>query len=97
MDKLFKVFTSLLLISGLVFYVGCEEDATTAADDEDVVITYDSFDIQAVMSLSAGEDANAEIVRTVPGSDNQAVFVSSAVNRLTVIDYTPTSFAFSAD
>ena len=98
MDKLFKIFTSLLLISGLVFYVGCEEDATTAADEEeDIVITYDSFDIEAVMSLSAGEDGNAEIVRTVPGSDNQAVFVSSAVNRLTVIDYTPTSFAFSAD
>ena len=35
MNKLFKIFTSLLLISGLVFYVGCEEDATTAADPHD--------------------------------------------------------------
>ncbi len=68
MDKLFKVFTSLLLISGLVFYVGCEDED----EDGEVAITYDSFDIQAVMSLDAGEDGNAEIVRTVPGSDDQA-------------------------
>ena len=93
MDKLFKVFTSLLLISGLVFYVGCEDED----EDGEVAITYDSFDIQAVMSLDAGEDGNAEIVRTVPGSDDQAVFVSSAINRLTVIDYTPTSFSFATD
>jgi DNA-binding beta-propeller fold protein YncE len=46
------------------------------------------------MTLDAGADANAEIVRMVPGSETQAVFVSSAINRLTVIDYTKTSFSF---
>lgn len=91
MDKLLKVLTSLMLISGLVFFVGCEDE------EKDIEITYDSFDIETVMSLSAGEDANAEIIRTVPGTDDKAVFVSSAINRLTVIDYTPTSFAFTAD
>ncbi len=55
---------------------------------------YSGFDIQTVMTLDAGADANAEIVRMIPGSETQAVFVSSAINRLTVIDYTPTSFAF---
>jgi len=89
MSRLLRVLTSMLLITGLVVFVGCEEE-------EDIKITYDSFDIQTVMSLDAGANANAEIVRMVPGSDNQAVFVSSAIGRLTVIDYTSSSFSFGA-
>ncbi|NQT64214.1 MAG: hypothetical protein HQ556_14740 [Candidatus Marinimicrobia bacterium] len=89
MNKLLKVLMSMLLITGLTVFIGCE-------DDDDVDITYDSFDIQTVMSLTAGADANAEIVRMVPGSDDQAVFVSSAISRLTVIDYTSSSFSFGA-
>lgn len=87
MNKLLKNILSAICGLGLVFFVGCE--------DEEVVETiYDSFDIKNVMSLTAGEDANAEIVRVVPGTDDQAVFVSSAIGRLTVINYTSTSFAF---
>ena len=89
MNKLLKVLMSMMLVSGLAVFTGCE-------DDDDVDIVYDSFDIQSVMSLDAGAEANAEIVRMVPGSDNQAVFVSSAIGRLTVIDYTASSFAFGA-
>jgi len=89
MNTMLRVLMSMLLITGLSVFMGCE-------DDEDVEITYDSFDIQAVMSLTAGADANAEIVRMVPGSDDQAVFVSSAISRLTVIDYTSSSFSFGA-
>jgi hypothetical protein len=57
---------------------------------------YGNFKIQTTMTLDAGASANAEIIRMVPGSETQAVFVSSAINRLTVIDYTETSFAFGA-
>tara|TARA_Y100001960_G_scaffold308991_1_gene366926 strand:+ start:2784 stop:4022 length:1239 start_codon:yes stop_codon:yes gene_type:complete len=74
---------------GLLFFVGCE-------DEEVVETVFDSFDIQNVMSLTAGEDANAEIVRVVPGTDDQAVFVSSAIGRLTVINYTASSFSFGS-
>ncbi|MBC8344832.1 MAG: fibronectin type III domain-containing protein [Candidatus Marinimicrobia bacterium] len=57
---------------------------------------YGNFNIQTVMTLDAGSDGNAEIVRMIPGSETQAVFVSSAINRLTIIDYTTTSFSFGA-
>ena len=87
MNKLLKNILSAICGLGLVFFVGCE-------DEEVVETVYDSFDIKNVMSLTAGEDANAEIVRVVPGTDDQAVFVSSAIGRLTVINYTSTSFAF---
>ena len=87
MNRILKIISSTIMTFGLVFFVGCE-------DDEVVETVYDSFDIQNVMSLTAGEDANAEIVRTVPGTDDKAVFVSSAIGRLTVIDYTTSSFAF---
>ena len=89
MNKFLKVLISMMLILGLMAFIGCEEE-------DDVETTYDSFDIQTVMSLTAGADANAEIVRMVPGSDDQAVFVSSAIGRLTVIDYTSSSFAFGS-
>ena len=83
-----KLLSGLLTFSIALFYVSCEDEAT------EPVVTYDSFSIQAAMTLDAGADANAEIVRMVPGSETQAVFVSSAINRLTVIDYTKTSFSF---
>jgi len=89
MNRIIKIISSTLMTFGLVFFVGCE-------DDEVVETVYDSFDIQNVMSLTAGEDANAEIVRTVPGTDDQAVFVSSAIGRLTVINYTESSFSFGS-
>jgi hypothetical protein len=90
MNKVLKIISSTIMTFGLVFFVACE-------DDEVVVETvYDSFDIQTVMSLDAGQNANAEIVRVVPGSDDKAVFVSSAIGRLTVIDYTPSAFSFGA-
>ena len=57
MNRIIKIISSTLMTFGLVFFVGCE-------DDEVVETVYDSFDIQNVMSLTAGEDANAEIVRT---------------------------------
>ena len=89
MNRILKIISSTIMTFGLVFFVGCE-------DDEVVETVYDSFDIQNVMSLTAGEDANAEIVRTVPGTDDQAVFVSSAIGRLTVINYTASSFSFGS-
>ena len=91
MNKLLKVLTSIILTTGLVLFIGCEDE-----EKKDVEIVYDSFAIETVMSLSAGEDANAEIVRMVPGSETQAVFVSSAINRLTVIDYTSSNFSFGS-
>ena len=57
---------------------------------------YGNFKIQTTMTLDAGADANAEIIRMIPGSETQAVFVSSAINRLTIIDYTESSFSFGA-
>ena len=73
MNKFLKLITISMTIVGIVFVTGCKKD-----DDTETI--YDSFDIQTVMSLDAGADANAEIVRVVPDSDNEAVFVSSAVN-----------------
>ena len=90
MNRILKIALSTIMAFGLVFFIGC------ASEDDDVATVYDSFDIRAVMSLTAGEDANAEIVRTVPGSEDQAVFVSSAIGRLTVINYTTSSFSFGS-
>ena len=90
MNKFLKIISFMMLILVMAFFIGCEKD------DEEIETVYDSFDIQAVMSLTAGEDANAEIVRTVPGTEDQAVFVSSAIGRLTVINYTASSFSFGS-
>ena len=89
MNKILKILLTTIMSYGLLFFVGCE-------DEEVVETVFDSFDIQNVMSLTAGEDANAEIVRVVPGTDDQAVFVSSAIGRLTVINYTASSFSFGS-
>ena len=90
MNKFLKLITITMMIFGLIFFVGCDKD-------EDVETIFDSFLIQTVMSLTAGADGNAEIVRVVPDSDNEAVFVSSAINRLTVIEYTADAFVFARD
>ncbi|OQX95460.1 hypothetical protein B6I21_05320 [candidate division KSB1 bacterium 4572_119] len=87
-----KKALALVLVLGLFLVIGCDKDEKTLVEPT----TYDSFKIETVMSLAVAEDANPEIVRMVPGSNNQAVFVSSAINRLTVIDYTATSFSFGA-
>lgn len=88
MNKFLKLFTISMTIVGLVFVTGCKKD-------DDVETIFDSFDIQTVMSIDAGADGNAEIVRVVPDSDNEAVFVSSAINRLTVIEYTQDAFSLA--
>ncbi|MBT4178207.1 MAG: hypothetical protein HOE02_07975 [Candidatus Marinimicrobia bacterium] len=91
MNKLLRIMAFMMLTTGMVMFVGCEGE-----DEPEVEIVYDSFAIETVMTLDAGEDANAEIVRMIPGSETQAVFVSSAISRLTIIDYTASSFAFGA-
>ena len=88
MNKFLKLIALAMTIFGLIFFISCDKD-------EDTETVYDSFDINTVMSLDAGADANAEIVRVVPDEDNLAVFVSSAVNRLTVIEYTQDAFSFA--
>ncbi|MEN8193841.1 MAG: hypothetical protein ABFS12_13550 [Bacteroidota bacterium] len=89
MKKLLLSMLSGVIMVSLLF---------TACNDEETIVdppvTYDEFKIETVMSLATGTDANPEIIRMVPGSDNQAVFVSSAINKLTVVDYTPTEFSF---
>jgi len=90
MNKFLKLITISMTIAGLVFVTGCKKD-------EDVETIFDSFLIQAGMSLDAGVDGNAEIVRVVPDSKNEAVFVSSAINRLTVIEYTSDAFVFARE
>ncbi len=88
MNKFLKLITISMTIVGLIFVTGCK-------NDEDVETIFNNFLIQTVMTLTAGEDGNAEIVRVVPDSENEAVFVSSAINRLTVIDYTQDAFSFA--
>ena len=58
-------------------------------------LIFESLNLQAVMSVATAVGANSEMVRMVPGSNDQAVFMSRDIDRLTVIDYTSTSFAFS--
>ena len=89
MKKVLISMLTVIVFAGFLI-TACSDDSTTGP------VTYDSFNIKNVMSLSTGVDANPEIVRIVPGSNSQAVFVSSAINKLTVIDYTSTSFAFGA-
>ena len=63
-----KLLSGLLTFSVALFYVSCEEDKASKPE-----VTYDSFSIQTAMTLDAGADANAEIVRMIPGSETQAV------------------------
>ncbi|MBC8192910.1 MAG: hypothetical protein ISR87_14985 [Candidatus Marinimicrobia bacterium] len=83
-----KKVTVLLMVLMAAFW-SCEDDAV------DEVPTYDSFSIETVMSVATATDANPEIVRMVPGSDNMAVFVASATNQLFGITYTASSFSIN--
>ena len=87
MKKLLTTLLSIVLAIGI--FSGCSEEKKAE-------ITYDSFNIETVMSLPVATDANPEIVRMVPGSDNQAVFVSSGTNSISIIDYTPTNFTIGS-
>lgn len=88
MKHAMKVLTTTLAISGFLLILSCEEE------EEEVEITYDSFSIETVLSRATEQNANPEIVRIVPGTEDKAVFVSSAVNKVTVVDYTLTNFTF---
>jgi DNA-binding beta-propeller fold protein YncE len=55
---------------------------------------YDELKIQNVMSLPTPDDANPEIVRMIPGTNDKAVFVSSSKKSITLINYTATSFSY---
>jgi len=90
MNKFLKLITITVTIVGLIFVTGCKKD-------DDVETIFDSFDIQTVMSVDAGADGNAEIVRVIPDSDNEAVFISSAINQLSVIEYTQDAFSIPAN
>ncbi len=82
-----KKMTWMLLILSLAFFA-CEEE-----DKTDVEATFDSFDIQTVMSVATAADANPEIIRMVPDEDNRAVFVASATKQLFPITYTADNFS----
>jgi len=80
---------TLLLMLVLAAFWGCEEDVV------DDTVTYDSFDIQQVASRATAADANAEIIRMVPGTNDKAIFVASAVNQLFVVTYSANNLTFS--
>lgn len=80
-----KKATVLLMVLLAAFW-GCEDDT------DDVETIYDSFDIQTLKTIATAADANPEIIRMVPGSDDQAVFVASGTNQLFGINYTKTDF-----
>lgn len=84
---LLQILIGTVACLALVLFIGCEED-------EDIDVVYDNYNIEQVISRATATDANPEIVRMVPGSDNQAVFVSSGASRITLIDYTATNFTF---
>ncbi len=81
--------TTVLLMVLMAAFWGCEEEVV------DEVITYDSFGLETVMSVATAIDANPEIIRMVPGSDDQAVFVASGTNQLFSITYTSNSFTLT--
>ncbi|MBC8184074.1 hypothetical protein H8E88_23530 [candidate division KSB1 bacterium] len=83
-----------LLVLAMVVSLGltsCEKDNPTEPEE-----TFDKFSIETVMSLPTAADANPEIIRMVPGSDNTAVFVASGTNQLFTITYDATSFTINS-
>ena len=80
-----KKMTWMLLVLSLAFFA-CEEEVV------DLEESYDSFDIQTVMSVATALDANPEIIRMIPGSDDKAVFIASGTLQLFPITYTQESF-----
>ncbi len=87
--KKMRNLTWLLLVLLLVI-ASCEKDKVKKEE------TYDSFNIQTVMSVATAEDANPEIVRMIPGSDDRAVFIASATKQLFPITYNQTTFTIDA-
>ena len=87
-------YAKYLLLGAFVAYlgmsiVGCSDD------DEEIVtppVVETEFQVSTVMSVATAVDANPEIIRMVPGSDNKAVFIASATNQLFPVTYGATSF-----
>lgn len=84
-----KLLILLLTLSLIAFVGGCSSD-----DDETITPGEVSFDIAHVVTKATNADSNPEIVRMVPGTDNQAVVICSAANTLIPITYTTTDFSF---
>lgn len=63
------------------------------SDDDSSDPIYSSFSISAVKTIATPTDANPEIIRMVPGSSSEALFVSSSQKSLTKITYTSDGFA----
>ena len=74
-------------------FVGC-------SDDDDPVVPPPAeeteFEVATLMSVATAVDANPEIVRMVPGSNDQAVFIASGTNQLFPITYAANSFTIGA-
>jgi DNA-binding beta-propeller fold protein YncE len=82
----------ILLISAMSM-TACGPVALDELEDAPEKV-YDELKIQNVMSLPTPDDANPEIVRMIPGTNDQAVFVSSSKKSITLITYTATSFSY---
>jgi len=89
--KYFLIFSFLIVMGVLI--PSCEDDSSPT---EQPPVTYDSFEIETVMSVATAVDANPEIVRMVPGSDNMAAFVASGTNQLFTITYDASSFTINS-
>ncbi len=87
--KLTKYLVVVALIAFMgMFLVSCEsDDAPLEVEPEPMEI-----DLQTVMSVATAADANPEIVRMIPGTNDKAVFVASATNQLFPITYTDIGF-----
>jgi len=83
--KKMRTMALLMIVIAIAFFA-CEDDPVKSEKK------FDSYGIQTVMSVATAEDANPEIVRMVPGTDNKAVFIASATKQLFPITYSPTSF-----
>jgi len=87
-----KLLVLILAMSMLVFIIACDKN-----DDDDDDSTGPSgptsFNITLVESQLTPADANPEIVRMVPGTDDQAVFIASATNQLYPITYSNDGFS----
>ncbi|MBI2601553.1 MAG: PD40 domain-containing protein [Deltaproteobacteria bacterium] len=83
-----KIFYSVFVI-GLV---GCGKND----DSGDSATTYSSFSISTVQTLATPADANPEIIRMIPGTNNKAVYVSAVQKSLTQLTYTADGFTLGS-
>ncbi len=87
----FKYFLALIfLISITIAVQSCSDEKSTEPAE-----TFDAFKITTVSSIATAADANPEIVRMVPGSDNQAAFVASESKQLFTITYDADGFTIN--